>query len=115
VEAVTPFQQSKGDTFLMANPMTNLNPHDLYEQMSQEQRAAVAREYMQGFQQSNHPMAQQFTQLDPNTVTPRQLAAMHQHAAQEHPGIFGKVMRHPILTAALAGFGIYEVEKHLGH
>lgn len=98
----------------MSNPLTNLDPQALYAQMTPEQRSAVAREFMQHFQQTNHPQAQQFAQMDPNNVSPQQLAAMHQHAAQEHPGIFGKVMRHPILTAALAGFGVYEIEKHLG-
>lgn len=98
----------------MANPLTNVDPQALYAQLTPEQRSAIAREFIQQFQQTNHPQAQQFAQMDPNNVSPQQLAAMHQHATQQHPGIFGSVMRHPILTAALAGFGVYEVEKHLG-
>jgi hypothetical protein len=40
---------------------------------------------------------------------------MHQHAAQNHPGILGDVMRHPVMTAVLSGFAAYEVDKHVSH
>jgi hypothetical protein len=99
----------------MGNPLANLDVQSLYAQLTPEQRSAVAQQFIQGFGQSNNPMAQQFAQMDPSQVSPQQLAAMHQHASQEHHGLFGGILRHPILTAALAGFGIYEVEKHLPH
>jgi hypothetical protein len=98
----------------MGNPLANLDLQSLYSQLSGEQRASVAQQFIQGFQGSNNPMAQQFAQMDPNQVSAQDLAAMHQHASQEHHGLFGAIMHHPILTAALGGFGIYEVDKHLG-
>jgi hypothetical protein len=86
---------------MAANQISSENPEVVYSQLSQDQRAAIAREFMQGFQQSGNPKAQQFTSLNPDTVTPQQLAAMHQHARDEHPGLLGRVMRHPIAAAAL--------------
>ena len=84
-----------------------------YAQLNPQQRAALAQEFIQGFQQSGNPKSQQFTSMDPNSVTPQQLAAMHQHARQEHPGLLGRVMRHPIATAVLGGFAAYEIDKHV--
>lgn len=98
---------------MASSQMSNENPETIYSQLTQDQRAAIAREFMQGFQQSGNPRAQQFTALDPNNVTPQQLAAMHQHARDEHPGLLGRVMRHPIAMAALGGFAAYEIDKHV--
>lgn len=98
---------------MAGSQMSNENPETIYSQLTQDQRAAIAREFMQGFQQSGNPRAQQFTTLDPNNVTPQQLAAMHQHARNEHPGLLGRVMRHPIAMAALGAFAAYEIDKHV--
>lgn len=98
---------------MAANQLSNENPEAIYSQLSQEQRAAIAREFMQGFQQSGNPKAQQFASLNPNNATPQQLAAMHQHARDEHPGLLGRVMRHPIAAAALGAFAAYEIDKHV--
>ena len=84
-----------------------------YAQLNPQQRAALAQEFIQGFQQSGNPRSQQFSSLDPTSVTPQQLAAMHQHARQEHPGLLGRVMQHPIATAVLGGFAVYEIDKHV--
>lgn len=84
-----------------------------YAQLSPPQRAVLAQEFMQGFQQSGNPRSQPFTSMDPNSVTPQQLAAMHQHARQEHPALLGRVMQHPIVTAVLGGFAVYEIDKHV--
>lgn len=91
----------------------NENLEATYAQLNPQQRATLAQEFIQGFQQSGNPKSQQFTSLDPNTVTPQQLAAMHQHARQEHPGVLGRVMRHPIAVAVLGGFAAYEIDKHV--
>lgn len=88
------------------------NPEQIYAQLSPDQRAAIAREFMQGLQQEGSPMAQQFAGMDPAQVSPQQLAAMHQHARQNHPGLLGRVMRHPIAVAALGGLAAYEIDKH---
>ena len=89
------------------------NPEQIYAQLSPDQRAAIAREFMQGLQQEGSPMAQKFAGMDPAQVSPQQLAAMHQHARQDHPGLLGRVMRHPIAVAALGGLAAYEIDKHL--
>ena len=98
---------------MAGNQLSHENPEAIYSQLTQEQRAAIAREFMQGFQHSGNPKAQQFASLDPNVVTPRQLALMHQHARDEHPGLLGRVMRHPIAVAALGAFAAYEIDKHV--
>jgi len=89
------------------------NPETMYAQLNPQQRSALAQEFIQGFQQSGNPKGQQFTSIDPNTVTTQQLAAMHQHARQEQPGVLGRVMRHPIAAAVLGGFAAYEIDKHV--
>jgi hypothetical protein len=89
------------------------NPEQIYAQLSPDQRTAIAREFMQGLQQEGSPMAQQFAGMDPSQVSPQQLAAMHKHASQNHPGLLGRVMRHPIAMAALGGFAAYEIDRHM--
>ncbi len=89
------------------------NPEQIYAQLNPDQRAAIAREFMQGLQQEGSPMAQQFAGMDPSQVSPQQLAAMHKHASQNHPGLLGRVMRHPIAMAGLGGFAAYEIDKHM--
>jgi hypothetical protein len=98
--------------------MSNLShedPEKVYSQLTDEQRAVIAQEFLKGFQQSGNPKAQQFAGIDPNTVTPQQLAAMHQHAREEHPGLLGNVMKHPLVTALIGAFAAYEIEKHVTH
>lgn len=89
------------------------NPEQIYAQLNPDQRAAIAREFMQGLQQEGSPMAQQFAGMDPSQVSPQQLAAMHKHASQNHPGLLGRVMKHPIAMAALGGFAAYEIDRHM--
>jgi hypothetical protein len=89
------------------------NPETMYAQLSPEQRATLAQEFQQGFRESGDPKAQQFSAVDPTTVTPQQLAAMHQHAREERPGVLGRVMRHPIAAAVLGGFAAYEIDRHV--
>ena len=91
----------------------NTDPQQMYAQLSPDQRAGIAQEFIQRFQQSGDPSAQQFANLNPNSVSPDQLAQMHQQARQNNPGIFGEVMRHPVITAAIGGFAAYELHKHL--
>ena len=91
------------------------NPMNAYSQLDQQQTPQVAQAFIQRFQGVNDPQAQQYAQMDPNTVGPGQLAEMHQYAAQNHPGILGEVMQHPVITAALGGFGAYELHKHMEH
>src|SRR5258708_3306897 len=97
----------------MSDDLTQQDPAAIYAQLTPEQRAAIAQQFLPGFQQSGQPAAQQFQEVQPETVTPEQLAEMHKHAREEHKGLFGLVMKHPIASIALGAFAAYEIEKHL--
>lgn len=90
------------------------DPTTAYSQLDQGQKSQIAQEFINHFAGTNDPRAQQYAKTDPNTVSPGQLAEMHQYAAQNHPGILGDVMKHPVMTAALSGFAAYELDKRLG-
>lgn len=92
----------------------NLTPEQVYAQLTPEQRAAIARQFQQGLQDSEHPEAQQLTQVAPEAASSEQVAQMHAHAAQHNKGLLGQIMNHPVATAALGAFAIYELDKHLG-
>lgn len=101
----------------MMNPNASQgqDPASAYGSLDQGQRSQVAREFIQRFAgKADDPQAQQYARMDPNSVSPGQLAEMHQYAAQNHPGILGDVMKHPVITAALSGFAAYELDKRLG-
>lgn len=90
------------------------DPAAVYAQLNPDQRAAIAQEFMQQFQQSGNPIAQQFSGLDPRSVTPQQLATIHQQA-RKNPTVLERVMKHPIAAAALGGFAAYEIDRHVRH
>jgi hypothetical protein len=93
---------------------SHLTAQEIYAKLTPEQLAALAQQFQQGLQHSDHPVAQQLAQLNPQTATSEQVARMHEHTAEHHKGWLGLVMAHPIATAALGAFAIYELEKHLG-
>jgi hypothetical protein len=95
------------------NAGQQMEPSAAYGQLNQGQTSAIAQEFMSRFRNTNDPRAQQYAQMNPNQVSPGQLAEMHQYAAQQHPGILGEVMKHPVMTAALGGFAAYEIHKHM--
>lgn len=76
----------------MSDDLTQQDPATIYAQLTPEQRAAIAQQFLQGFQQSSNPAAQQFATVQPETATAEQLADMHKHAREEHKGLFGLVM-----------------------
>ena len=88
-------------------------PVEAYAKLTQEQRTELATHFLDQMKQANHEAYAQFSQIDVNTVTPEQLAEMHDHTAKHLPNVFGVVMAHPVITAALAGFAVYEVDKHI--
>lgn len=96
------------------NAAQQQDPMSAYSQLDQSQMPQVAQEFIQRFRGINDPQAQQYAQMNPNQTTPAQLAEMHQYAAQNHPGVLGEVMKHPVITAALGGFAAYELHKHMG-
>ena len=89
-------------------------PVDAYGQLSQEQRTELATHFLEEMKMGNHDAYEKYSQLDVSTVTPEQLADMHDHTAKHLPNVFGVVMEHPVITAALAGFAVYELDRHLG-
>lgn len=90
------------------------NPLGAYSQLGSGLLPQVAQIFMQHFQQSADPQAQQYAQMNPNNVSPAMLTEMHQYAAQNHPGILGQIMAHPQITSALGGFAMREAEQYLG-
>ena len=90
------------------------DPASAYSQLDKGQLSQVAQAFMQHFAGTNDPRAQQYAHMDPNNVSPGQVAEMHQYAAQNHPGILGDVMKHPVITGALSGFAAYELDKRAG-
>lgn len=99
---------------MSSEDFSQLSPSEIYARLSPEQRAALAQQFQQGLQQSDHPDAQQLAQVDPQSATPDHLAQMHAHAAQHNKGLLGLVLQHPVATAALGAFAIYELDRHLG-
>jgi hypothetical protein len=97
----------------MTDPST-MTPEEIYAQLSPEQRAAIAQQFQSALQQSPHPEAQQLAQIDPQAATPEDVAKMHQHAVSHDKGALGVVLKHPVVTAALGAFAVYELDKHLG-
>lgn len=94
--------------------MADINtPTEAYGKLDQAQRTQLAQEFVAKLGAEHDSQAQHYAQMDLSTISAAQLAEMHDHIAHHHPGVFGEVMKHPILTAALAGFATYEVEKHL--
>lgn len=89
------------------------DPMTAYSQLNPVQTSQVAQAFIQRFKGQNDPQAQRYAQLNPDSVAPGQLAEMHQYAAQNHPDILGDVMKHPVITAAIGGFGAYELHKHM--
>ena len=95
--------------------MADVNtPVEAYGQLDQSQRTQLAQTFLEEMKKEDHASFERYSHVDLNAVTAEQLADMHNHAAKQHPNVFGAVMQHPIMTAALAGFAVYEVDKHLG-
>jgi hypothetical protein len=89
------------------------HPQDFYGQLSPDQQQAAGQQFQQFFGQSSDPQMQQYAQsFDPNNPDPRQLGRRHDYAQQHDPSILQRVMDHPVLDAALVGFGIHEYRKH---
>src|SRR5215831_12665676 len=98
----------------MSNGQTSeQDPEAVYSKLNPQQRTTLAEEFIRGFKKSGDTHEEPLASIDPKKVTPQQLAAMHQHARDEHPDVLGRVMRHPIVAALLGGFGAYEIDKHV--
>jgi hypothetical protein len=91
-----------------------------YEQASPEQRAAMARQYQLGFQQQGSPLAQQWGNVNPQSVSPQQLGQMHQQAQQQHPDMLqqlfspGGALGGTGTKLAVAGIAAMAAKQFLG-
>ena len=96
-----------------ANSMQNQgqDPVSAYSSLDSDKRSLVAQAFIQRFAGQNDPQAQLYGQLDPSSVSPGQLAEMHQYAAQNHPQILNEVMQHPVVTDNLGGFASSELNN----
>lgn len=94
------------------------SPVEAYGKLSQEERTQLATKFLEEIKKAQPDAYAQFASVDVNTVTPEQLEQLHEHTAHHMPDVFGEVMKHPVITAAagglLAGFAVYEVDKHIG-
>ncbi len=89
-------------------------PVEAYGQLTQAQRTELATHFLEEMKKDNHEAYEKYAHIDVSAVTPDQLAELHDHAAKHLPNVFGVVMAHPVITAALAGFAVYELDRHLG-
>ena len=92
-----------------------MDPTTAYTQLDPTERSTIAREFIYHFRHFHDPGAQEYARTDAQHVSAAQLAQMHQYAADQHPGVLGEVMKHPLITIALGGFAAYELHKHLEH
>ena|SRR5215469_6291512 len=92
-----------------------MDPTTAYTQLDPGQRSSIAQEFIKHFRQFDDRGAQEYARTDAQYVSAAQLAQMHQYAADQHPGILGEVMRHPVITAALGGFAAHELRKYVEH
>ncbi|HEX9038481.1 MAG TPA: hypothetical protein VF808_15975 [Ktedonobacterales bacterium] len=90
------------------------DPTSAYSSLDLDQRALVAQAFIQRLAGKNDPLAQQYSGLDPNSVTPQQLAEIHQYVAQNHPDILGDVLQHPVMTDNLGSFAASELNRQSG-
>ena len=88
------------------------DPAALYAQLTPEQRAAFAQQFIQKFQQSDNPKSQELASVDPQKATPEQVGAMHEHASQAHPGFLEELVQHPVASAAISGLAVYGIERY---
>jgi hypothetical protein len=99
---------ASGNPFLVGQ-----TPASVYSQVNRVHLPQIAQQFIDRFQGKSDPQSQQYAQLDPQTATPEQLAQMHEHAATHHPGIVDEVLEHPVITSAVAGLAIYELQKYV--
>jgi len=89
------------------------SPASVYSQVNRVHLPQIAQQFIDRFQGKSDPQSQQYAQLDAQNATPEQVAQMHEHAATHHPGIVDEVLEHPVITSAVAGLAIYELQKYV--
>jgi hypothetical protein len=89
------------------------DPEAVYSRLNPQQRATMAEEFIRGFKKSGDSHEEPLAAIDPKKVTPQQLAAMHQHARDQHPDVLGRAMRNSIVAVFLSGFGAHEIDTYV--
>jgi|SRR5215831_18482308 len=98
----------------MSNGQTSeQDPEAVYSKLNPQQRTTLAEEFIRGFKKSGDTHEEPLASIDPKKVTPQQLAAMHQHARDEHPDVLGRAMRNSIIAVFLTGFGAHEIDTYV--
>lgn len=85
-----------------------MNLEEIYSRLSTADRSNLAHMFLANKVGQNQ-------NVDPNNVTPAQLASMHQEAQQHNPGLLGQIRNHPAMAGILGGIATYEVDKHFNH
>ncbi|HLV99410.1 MAG TPA: hypothetical protein VKT82_12120 [Ktedonobacterales bacterium] len=103
------------DNVTLGDPQPSA-PEDLtvlYAQLSPEQRAAFAQQFITEIHKSDNPQSKQIAaSVDPQNVTPQQLAELEQHAHATLSPFFRNLINRPVSTAALSGLAVYGVERY---
>lgn len=89
------------------------DPEAVYSKLNPQQRTTLAEEFIRGFKKSGDSHEEPLALIDPKKVTPQQLAAMHQHARDEHPDVLGRAMRNSIVSVFLTGFAAHEIDTYV--
>jgi len=89
------------------------DPEAVYSRLNPQQRATLAEEFVRGFRKAGDSHEEPLASIDPKKVTPQQLAAMHQHARDQHPDVLARAMRNSIVAVFLSGFGAQEIDTYV--
>jgi hypothetical protein len=88
-------------------------PAAVYGQVNRAHLPQIAQQFISRFQGKGDAQSQQYARLNPQSATPEQVAQMHEHAANNHPAIIDEVLEHPVITSAIAGVAIYELQRYV--
>jgi hypothetical protein len=94
---------------------TNQDPTSAYGSLDSDKRSLVAQAFIQRLAgKQDDPQAQQYGNLDPQSVTPELLADIHRYTAQNHPQILSEVLQNPTITDNLGDFAANERDNLRG-
>jgi hypothetical protein len=89
------------------------DPEAVYSRLNPQQRTTLAEEFIRGFKKSGDAHEEPLASIDAKKVTLQQLAAMHQHARDQHPDVLARAMRNSIVAVFLTGFGTHEIDTYV--
>lgn len=93
----------------------NQDPTSAYGSLDSDKRSLVAQAFIQRLAgKQDDPQAQQYGNLDPQSVTPELLADIHRYTAQNHPQILSEVLQNPTVADHLGEFASSELGRQQG-